>query len=156
MTQTVHHERLRRPPAAYALLGLTLFQGLSGLAGGFGLMVDPTGRSMELPLEWLQGSPFGSYLLPGIVLFSVLGIVPLVVSFGISAGRSWAWLGSILVGVGVLVWLGVEIATVGFQAWPPLQLIYALVGIFMIGLSFVPSVRAFLLQGRGPLEPGGF
>lgn len=152
MTETVH-ERLRRPPAAYALLGLTLFQGLSGLAGGFGLMVDPTGAHMEMPLEWLEGSPFSSYLVPGIILFSVLGIVPLIVAFGISAGRPWAWVGSLFVGVAVLIWLGVEIATVGYQAWPPLQVIYGLVGTTILILAFAQSVRDFLLEGRGPLEP---
>lgn len=146
---TMNRAGRRRPPPAYALLGLNLFQGLSGLGGGFGLMVDPTGTSMQIPLEWLEGSPFGTYLLPGLILFVVLGIAPLVVAFGVSGARPWSWVGSLLVGGGVLIWLGVEIAIVGFQAWPPLQLIYALVGVGILVLALVPSVRAYLL------EPGG-
>lgn len=138
----------RRPPPLYALLGLNLFQGLSGLGGGFGLMVDPTGTSMQMPLEWLEGSPFSTYFLPGLILFTVLGIGPLVVAFGVTGPRPWAWFGSLLVGVAVLIWLGVEIATVGFQAWPPLQLIYALEGVGILLLAQVPSVRAYLLRSR--------
>lgn len=136
----------RRPPPLYALLGLNLFQGLSGLGGGFGLMVDPTGTSIQMPLEWLEGSPFSTYFLPGVILFTVLGIFPLVVAFGVTGPRPWGWFGSLLVGVAVLIWLGVEIATVGFQAWPPLQLIYALEGVGILVLAQVPSVRGYLLR----------
>ena len=157
-TETMTSDPRRRPPSVYALLGLNLFQGLSGLGGGFGLMVDPTGTNMQLPLDWLRGSPFGSYLIPGLILFTVLGIFPLIVAFGVTGPRAWAWFGSLAVGVGVLVWLVVEIATVGFQAWPPLQAIYAILGVAILALTATRSVRGYLLgtptDASGPRHAG--
>lgn len=48
----------RRPIAIHVLLGLLLFQAVSGLGGGYGLVAEPTGSAVGLDSEWLQGSPF--------------------------------------------------------------------------------------------------
>ncbi|MDX1568565.1 MAG: hypothetical protein R3223_12235 [Longimicrobiales bacterium] len=145
--------RERRPPAAYGLLGLVLFQGLSGLAGGFGLLADPSGTSMRIPLEWLGGSPFQSYLIPGIVLFAVLGLFPLVVAYGVGRRRAWAWAGSLAVGLTLIGFLAVEVLVVGFHLQPPLQPIYALVAVGIVLLAMAPSVRGWLRQTeRRPVE----
>jgi hypothetical protein len=39
---------------------------------------------MPLPLSALAGSPFDTYLVPGLILFGVLGLGPLV-----AAGLAW-------------------------------------------------------------------
>ena len=70
-----------RPVNVYILMGSIVFQGLSGLLGGIRLVLDPTGESIQIPLSWLAGSPFDDYLIPGLILFFVLGIFPLVVFF---------------------------------------------------------------------------
>ena len=41
----------------YLLMGLILFQGVSGLFGGFALILDPTGNLLNMPLSMLEGSP---------------------------------------------------------------------------------------------------
>jgi len=63
-----------RPITIYILLILLAFQALSGLFGGAALVLDPSGSSIRLPLSLLEGSPFGNFLIPGIILFLVLGI----------------------------------------------------------------------------------
>lgn len=133
-------ETRTRPGALYVLIGAVAFQGLSGVAGGFGLVVDPRG-AMGIPLEWLAGSPFADYLIPGIVLLMALGIAPLAVAYGLMRGRVWSWAGSLLVGVALSVWLGVEIAIIGYHANPPLQLVYGLVAVVIVVLGLLPSVR---------------
>jgi len=60
---------------------MILFQAVSGLVGGTGRVLDPTGASLGLPTDWLAGSPFGSYLIPGIILFTVLGLYPVAAWF---------------------------------------------------------------------------
>lgn len=138
-------DELRRPPAAlYALLVALAFQGLSGVAGGLGLVLDPSGRAIGLSPAWLEGAPFRDYLVPGLVLLTVLGLGPLVVAYGVWAGRAWARWGSILVGTALMIWIGVEIAVIGYQSDPPLQVVYGALGAVIVALALLPSVRTGL------------
>ena len=119
------------------------FQGLSGLLGGFGLIADPTGESLGIPLEWLDNTLFSSYLIPGLILFVVLGLVPLVVYYGFWKEKSWADVGSLFVGVALVIWIGVEIAMIGYQPNPPLQLIYGIIGVLITVFSLICTFDRF-------------
>lgn len=102
-----------RPAVAYLLVGLLLFQGLSGVAGGLGLILDPTGSGIGLDPALIEGSLFRDYLVPGLVLFGLLGIGPLVVALAVGRRAPWSWAGSWLAGLALLVWLSVEVLVVG-------------------------------------------
>lgn len=131
-----------RPLTVNLLIAAILIQGLSGVAGGIGLVFDPSGESLGIPSSWLAGSPFADYLIPGVILFVVLGIVPLADLYGLWARRYWGWLGALLIGFALLIWIGVEILIIGYQPQPPLQLIYGVLGVVIIILALLPSVRA--------------
>lgn len=124
------------------LLALVAFQGVSGLVGGAALVADPSGSVLEIPLAWLRGSPFDDYLVPGLVLFSVLGLVPLAVAYGLWIERAWARAGSLFVGIALGIWLAVEIATIGYVADPPFQLLYGVVATAIVGLALTRLVRS--------------
>jgi len=125
----------------YVLMGLILFQGISGMFGGIALVADPTGELLQMPVSMLDGSPFEDFLVPGIILLIILGIFPSVVFYGLWKRRSWAWLGSLLVSAALIIWIGVEIWMVGYHPEPPLQLAYGALGLILMGLIFLPSVR---------------
>lgn len=136
-------------PRATVLLILLLFQGVSAVGGGLWLVLHPTGILPDLTLELLRGSPFGDYRFPGFVLLVVLGVVPCTVAFGVWLRKSWSRIGSLLVGVALVVWIVVQIAIIGYQPWPPppwpsLQLIYGTVGVAIVSLAAKP------IPGRGP------
>ena len=57
---------------------LLLLNGIGALYGGYQLITDPTGSKMQIPLSFLENSPFNDYLIPGIVLFIVNGIFSFV------------------------------------------------------------------------------
>ncbi len=48
-----HHE-------ANGLGVLQVFIGLGAVGGGLGLVLEPTGANVGIPLEWLENSPFSS------------------------------------------------------------------------------------------------
>lgn len=121
----------------FLLIAALVFQGLSGLAGGFGLIGDPSGESVGLPTAWLEGSPFQSYLVPGLVLFAVLGIVPLVVGWAVWQRRARAHEAALLVGAALLVWIAVQITIVGYHPQPPLQAIYGGLGVAIVLLALL-------------------
>jgi hypothetical protein len=125
----------------YLLIGLILFQGISGLFGGFALIIDQTGELLQMPLSMLEGSPFDTFLIPGIILLTVLGIFPMVVFYGLWKRSNWAWMGALRVSVALIIWIGVEIWMIGYHSEPPLQLVYGLLGVILLILTFIPSVR---------------
>jgi peptidoglycan/LPS O-acetylase OafA/YrhL len=133
----------------HILIGALAFQGVSGVGGGVGLVVDPSGEALGIPAGWLEGSPFPDYLVPGIVLFTALGVAPLVACYGVWKRRRWARAAAVLVGLALLVWIAVEIAVIGYQPQPPLQLVYGFVGASILALALLPAVRAELRHRAG-------
>jgi len=140
--------RTKRPIPMKILLVFIIFQGISGLAGGIGLILDPSGKSLKIPISWLEGSPFSNYLIPGLILFVVLGLYPLIVFYGLLKKLRWSWFSAFVLGAALIIWIGVEIIIIGYQPQPPLQLIYGLVGLIILVLVFLPSVRRFLKSGE--------
>ena len=53
----------------YTLGVLLAFGALNAFGGGYYGMQGAEG----VPLEWLEGSPFKDYFLPGLILFAVVG-----------------------------------------------------------------------------------
>ncbi len=132
-----------RPFSMYVLIVLMLFQGLSGIAGGIGLIGDPTGESIQIPIEWLEDSPFNNYTIPGWILLMVLGIFPVLVFVLLLRKIQWAWHASLFIGIALMIWIIVEVLIIGYQPNPPLQLIYGLVGVLIVIFALLPSVKKY-------------
>jgi uncharacterized membrane protein (DUF2068 family) len=119
---------------------LLLVQGLGGLGGGLALSLAPDGAIMRMPTDYLDGSPFSDYLVPGLVLLLVLGVFPLVVLAGLWRAAAWAWYASFAVGCGLLIWLLVEITIIPLD---PLQLVTAAIGLAIAAVTLLPQVRRY-------------
>ncbi|MFZ5440289.1 MAG: hypothetical protein ACOZQL_09790 [Myxococcota bacterium] len=128
------------------LLGLEVFVGVGGLYGGFALLSDPRGSPLGMPVSMLEHSPFSNYLIPGIVLFAVNGVFPLVAVFAQWLKLDWAKL--LHLGVGVLLtgWMVVQLVMVGFSA--PLQAIMLVVGLAILALALATWTSAPKGGGR--------
>jgi hypothetical protein len=89
----------------------------------------------DLPPEWRTGTPFRSWVLPGIALLLANGIVPTIALIGAARRRSWAPPAHVAVG-GVLVgWIIVQLLVIGFLA-AAFQLGYLALGLVILGLGF--------------------
>ena len=71
------------------LLILLAFLGLGALGGGAVFVISPNGEMFRMPVSILAHSPFGSFLVPGIILFCVLGIVPSGLVFALLRKPDW-------------------------------------------------------------------
>jgi penicillin G amidase len=142
-----------RPTLSVLLFALLVFQGLSGLAGGLALTFDATGASIGLDPGWLDGSLFPDFRVPGLFLLVFLGIGPLITARMVWRRGAWAWSASLMVGLTLLAWIYVEILVVGYQPRPPLQLVYGLVGLAIVGLALHSSVRRELRASGGARPP---
>jgi hypothetical protein len=142
----------RRPAAVWALLALLVVQGLGGLGGGISLMAGPHGEIMHMPVSYLQGSPFPDYLIPGLLLALVLGVLPLVAFVGLLRRRTWAWFAAFTVGCGLIIFEIVEVTIIPYNV---LQPVFGTVGVLIAVLTPLPSVRRHLgvrlgRRGAGP------
>ena len=52
------------------------FLALGAIGGGIVLIISPTGELIGMPLSEFKNIPFSSFLIPGIILFSILGVIP--------------------------------------------------------------------------------
>jgi len=72
---------------------LMLFNAMGALFGGWSLIQDPTGRDLQMPMSFLEHSPFKDYFIPGIILLTVNGIFCLVAMFmTIFQAKHYIWM----------------------------------------------------------------
>jgi hypothetical protein len=109
---------------------LLIINGISGLAGGYGLIADPTGQGVKMSTTLLTGSPFNNFLIPGIVLFTFIGLSSLIVAYYISANSKHYPALLIYQGITVWAWLSVQIIVI--KTLDPLQLVYGLIGLILV------------------------
>lgn len=115
------------------LIGLLIFGAVSSFAGAV-IAIAANGAGM--PLEYLAGSPFDSYFVPGLVLGVVVGGTQLAGALGLLRRRRWAFLAATIAGFGMIIWIFVEIAVI--REYSALQAVYFALGglevILVLGL----------------------
>jgi len=110
---------------------LLAFLGISSIVGAVPMLLDPHGQPWQMPQSLLEHSPFHSYLIPGLVLLAMNGLMSLVVlAHTLRRGRDYGWWvaaqGSIL-----FAWLAVECAVLRAVALP--HYIYGAVALALVG-----------------------
>ncbi|MBN1631022.1 MAG: hypothetical protein JW990_14770 [Thermoleophilia bacterium] len=133
-----------KPWTAKLLIGLIIFQALSAIGGGVGLIQDPV-ENIGMPVSLLEGTPFDDYLIPGLILLVVVGLEPLIAFFGLIGGRTWGWWVALVAGGDLLVWVIVEILLLGYLPGfgIALQIVYALVAVAILGCALARATRDY-------------
>lgn len=130
-----------RPIAIFFLIALLLLLGVGGIAGGLSMLGDPSGDLLGLPLVFLESVNLRNYLLPGMFLLVVMGILPLVATYGLWIGQQTSWIAT--VGLSVLLILLICFQIVLWGAPILIQIIYLVLGVIMLVVSFLPSVKGY-------------
>src|ERR1035437_9934581 len=145
---------MKTKTAQNILIILLAFLALSAIGGGGALIVSPSGKLLGgLPLSILEHSPFTNFLVPGIILFLIMGITPSIIIyallkkpankfaeyFNLFKDMYWAWSFSIYIAFALIIWIQVETIFVQGVGW--LQTFYMLYAIPLIFVALLPEVR---------------
>ena len=127
-------------------LVLEIFLGVGALFGGGMLILAPDGHLLGMTTRTLMGTPFDSYMVPGILLFTCVGVGPTIAALLTALRRSVAPVAAIAVGLTLIGWITVEMALLaglGSLAWA----LYLVLGtvITAVGVAW----WRYLLAGRG-------
>ena len=114
---------------------LQAFIGLGAVGGGMALILEPSGANLGIPLELLEGSPFSTYLVPGIVLLTVNGVCSLV---GAAASfKRYRYAGELAMALGgfLVVWIMLQVYL--FAAFHWLHALYLGLGLLECALGWL-------------------
>lgn len=93
-------------------IGALIWLGIGALAGGIALVMRPDGSAMGFETSILAGSPFGDFLVPGLVLGGLFGVGSLVVAvMGLRHHASAPFL-AFAIGLGQMIWIAAQLAII--------------------------------------------
>jgi len=98
-----------KAPIKILAICLLLFLGIGGVYGAIMLISDPSGGKFEWSLVLLNGTPFNSFLIPGIVLLITNGLSPIIIALITVLNKSFARTLILFQGVLVIIWLTIQL-----------------------------------------------
>lgn len=145
--------RPQRGRAAWIAIGSLVLLGIGALAGGIALVAKPDGSIMQMPLRYLDDSPFTDYLIPGLILGGLFGVGSLVVAAMCTLRLRIAPFLAFAVGCGQMTWIVVQLAIIE-------ELSFLHPTMFGVGLVIAvasafwawPMLRAIVIDWRAATE----
>lgn len=133
---------MSRPPQAtgirpsgwtrVVLIVLLVLISLNAVAAGYSFIRTPDGTGLGIPQDWLDGTPFANYRVPGAILFG-LGLLHGYAAFTEFKRRPRAWFWAGMSAGGILIWIAVQAMLMGSTRHPMQTLLQA--AVLAIGLA---------------------
>ena len=137
------------------LIFLLSILGIGAIGGGGALILSPSGLMMGMPLKIIQSSPFSNFLIPGIILFGVLGLIPLLLIYALVKkpkwrfpelfnffdDMHWAWSFTIYIAFALIIWIQTEMMYLKAVHWS--HSLYMGIALMILFVALLPQVRLF-------------
>ena len=147
---------MKRPFTFWILIFFVGAIALGGLSGAYGFLSDPSGVGIGMD-NLISKLPFSNFTVYGVLLLVLMFGAPVVIIYGLLArpawawtdpfigwtGQHWAWVGAMILGIGLAVWLVIQAILIGFAA--PIQWFTAFLDIGVLATALLPGVRRSLL-----------
>lgn len=124
----------------YSLAILLLIIALNAFGGGYYAIAG----AKDVPLEWLKGSPFKSYIIPGLFLFIVVGGLCLFTSIALFSHKPYARTLSFICGILLIVWITIQVRLIGYVSWMQPAIVVAGIIVLLLAWQLTPSNRPVL------------
>jgi hypothetical protein len=113
------------------LIGAEVFVAVGAIYGGVGLIAD---NSIGMLPEWLDGTPFTSWTLPGIFLLLVIAAPMTTAAVAELRRLRWAYAASVLAGAAMVGWIIAQLLII--QRYFFLQPVMVGFGVLIIALAW--------------------
>lgn len=111
----------------FTLGGLLLLVAINAFAGGY----YAVSGAKDVPVEWLKGSGFHNYFIPGILLFIVVGGSCLAASILVFRRNHLAIAATYISATIIFIWLAAQISIIGYVSWMQPATAFAMILIFL-------------------------
>lgn len=117
-----------------SLFILHAFVGIGAMGGGMMAILNPQGPG-GMPTESLINSPFHNFLIPGIILFTVIGLGNILCVLSIHLKSKYQGYISSIISWALVIWIIVQ--CIMLQAVVSLHVIFFIIGLAQAFLSFI-------------------
>jgi hypothetical protein len=93
-------------------ISLLLLTAINAAVAGVLFIIDPSGHGMGMNVSYIKDSPFNSYLIPGIVLLIVNGLLNFIAAYFVFKERPFASLWVIAQGILLIGWIVIQVIMV--------------------------------------------
>lgn len=119
-----------------SLIAIHLFVGIGAIIGGLAAIINPE-EPLGITVEALKNSPFNNFLIPGIILFVIIGVGNLFSALmSLLRSKFQGYISSIL-GWALMIWIVVQCIMLD-------SIIFLHVLFFIIG-AIIAALSAFIL-----------
>ncbi|MGB3635448.1 MAG: hypothetical protein WA982_15505 [Rubrobacteraceae bacterium] len=126
---------MKRNSARIALFAADAFAGLTAVSGGIALATGLEGD--RFPPEYLDGTPFDGYVVPGLILAGILGGSATVAAVATLRSKEIGGLTSVMAGAIMMGWIAGEILILNQPSWTWTELFYLVLGLLMAALGLI-------------------
>ena len=116
------------------LFGLHVFVGIGAVFGGLAAIIDPE-APLGITVDALKNSPFANFLIPGIILFYVIGLGNIVSAVTLWLKSRFQGYISSVFGWALVIWIVVQ--CIMLESIVFLHVLYFIIGMGVAALSAV-------------------
>ena len=119
----------------FTSISLLLLTAINATVAGVLFILDPSGHKMGMSVSYIKDSPFNSYLIPGIVLLIVNGLMNFIAAYFVFKKKPSASLLVIIQGILLSGWIVIQVIMV--KDISPLHIIMFTLGAILTMSGFL-------------------
>jgi hypothetical protein len=146
LTYDMMYNQPAMKPTSTIATAIHLITGLGALVGGSACIADPY-NPIGTPVSMLEGSPFSSFLIPGLVLFIIFGLGNILQIYFVWKQTWWRSLGEGVLGGGMILWIVIQITIIDIIVF--LHITFLVIGIIQAAIALRWVIRDHTLQHAG-------
>ena len=94
------------------VISLLIITAINAVVAGFLFITDPSGLKLGMSVEYLKFSPFNSYLIPGIVLLVVNGLLNFAAAYAVIKNKAYSSVFVVIQGILLGGWILIQVIMV--------------------------------------------